>query len=185
MITQTIQWPPAFEPSLADGTVSNEIITRELVPEEIWPYLVNISDWDRFTKDVMDAAFIDPSVEDPHLFAKAEFTYKTAGLDLAAHVLECVKPKADRPGRISWEGNVQGKDGAQFSFVQAWLVTMAPDHGTRLLTEMSIKGTLATEERLADLHRINGEWLEGLVAYTIKHLTETNHPRFPANGPTR
>ena len=127
------------------------------------PYLINISDGDRFPKPVTDTQFIDPSVEDPHLFAKAEFEYSEAGLNLAAHVLECVKPKADRPGRISWEGNIKGKDGAEFSFCQAWLLAMAPDNGTRILTEMSVKGSLATDELLGSFHNINRMWLEGLA----------------------
>ena len=185
MITDKIIWPPAYDPSLADGIVSNELIVKHMTPEELWPYLINISDWDRFSKDVTDTQFIDPSVEDPHLFAKAEFEYSEAGLNLAAHVLECVKPKADRPGRISWEGNIKGKDGAEFSFCQAWLLAMAPDHGTRILTEMSVKGSLATDELLGSFHNINRMWLEGLAEYTLKHLTQTNHPCQPMDGPTR
>lgn len=186
MIHPEIQWPPAYEPALADGIVSNEIEVKDLTPEEIWPYLTNISDWNRFSKDVMDATFIDPSIEDPHLFPKAEFTYKEAGLDLAAHTLEVTKPKDDRAGRISWEGNVTGGNEARFSFCHAWLVAMGPGgKGVRILTEMSIKGNLASDTLLNTLHTINGEWLEGLVKYVTKHLTETNHPRNPADGSTR
>lgn len=186
MIHPEIQWPPAYEPALADGIVSNEIEVKDLTPEEIWPYLTNISDWDRFTKDVMDATFTDPSIEDPHLFPKAEITYKEAGLDLAAHVLEVVKPKDDRAGRISWEGNVVSGNEASFSFCHAWLIAMGPGgKGCRILTEMSIKGSLASDSTLGSFHNINGLWLEGLVAYVRKHLTETNHPRNPSSGPTR
>lgn len=185
MIHQKIEWPSAYSPEKADGIVSNEIQVKELTPEEIWPYLINISDWDRFAKGVMDANFVDPSIDDPHLFHKAEFEYRTAGMSLAAQVLECVKPKDDRPGRISWEGSIKGESGAEFRFVQAWLLVMAPEHGTTVTTEMSIIGSGATDEVLAQLHEINGNWLEGLVTYTRKHLTETNHPRTPGYGPTR
>lgn len=158
---------------------------KGISPEEIWPYLINISDWDRFAKDLTDTQFVDPSIEDPHLFAKVQFEYREAGQSLVAHVLECITPKDDRPGRISWEGCIKGKDGAEFSFCHAWLLAMAPDHGTRIVSEMSVKGDLATQSLLDEFHTINGNWIEGLAEYTLKHLTQTNHPRHPMNGPTR
>lgn len=185
MIHPQIEWPKGFTPATADGIVSNEVVVKEIVPEELWPYLINISDWNRFASGVMDATFIDPSIQDPHLFPKVEFTYRTAGMSLAAHVLEAIPPKDDRAGRISWEGAIKGEAGKEFSFVQAWLIVMAPDHGSRILTEMVVKGSGATDEVLSQLHDINGKWIEGLVEYTRKHLVETNHPRFPDHGPVR
>lgn len=180
MIHQEIQWPPAFEPAKADGTVSNEIDVKDLTPEDIWPYLLNISDWDRFTKDVMDADFMDPSVEDVHIFPKAEFTYKEAGLDLVGRALEVIAPKADRPGRISWEGSVQGDKENKFEFCHAWLLVMGPHgKGTHIESQMSLKGSLVNEALIGQFHNINGMWLQGLVNYVEKHLRETNHPRHP------
>lgn len=183
MITPKIQFPPKFQPAEGDMVVSNEAVLAHITPEEVWPYLVNISDWERFTKDVMDAQFLDPNVEDPHLYPKVEFEYRTAGMSLVARTLECIKPKDDRPGRISWEGTIKEDGHDEFNFVQAWLVSMAPDHSTHIITEVVGRGKQATPALAAKLHIINAEWLEGLSLYVGKHLTQTNHPRNPSTGP--
>lgn len=177
MITPKIEFPHGYDPADARQFITTSQSVKGLTPGEIWQYLINISDWDRFAPSLMDADFIDPQVQDPHLFHKAEFTYTTPAMKLEARVLECIPPKADRPGRISWRAVKQGDAGKQFEMVQAWVIEIGPDHETQIITEAALDGPLATDAVAEEMRTINDRWVPGLVEYVTKKLTQTNHPR--------
>lgn len=188
MITDRINWPPKHAPENADAHITSRIVTDKVSPEQVWPYLTNLSDWPRFTRDIADTQFTDITIADPHLFHKAQFIVNTDRFSLVANVLEAVPPKADRPGRISFEGEATGKgqlEGIRFTFVQACLLCELHDHSLQATSEIVLFGDDVKKFMTMDpatIDNFNTEWLHGLIGYVTDHEAHTNHPRNPSSG---
>lgn len=170
MITDRIIWPGHYNLSEADCNVESDITAEGLTAEQVWPYLINISDINRFSSEIAAANPLDPQVSDPHLFGKEEFTIDADHYTAHARVLEAIPPKDDRPGRITWEGEAQLKNSDKtFTFVHAWVLGVEKGkEGLSIISAMSIKGKDLDGQFFADLNR---QWLTRLVA----HVRRQNH----------
>lgn len=190
MIKDRIVWPPKFDPEKTKAYSENSIEVNGLTPEEIWPYLINISDWDRINNAIVSANFIDPSINDPHLFGGAEFVYKTDSLEIHARVLEAIPPKGDRPGRISYEAEASTINGDEtpqtFDFVRAWLLGVPDKEGNfEVATAISFKGDGMdefVEKNESGISTFDSDSFHGLMKLVGIREYTTNHPRKPSSG---
>lgn len=180
MITDRIIWPGHYKVSEADFNVEADVAADGLSAEQVWPYLINIADIDRFAREISDAEPLDPQVNDPHLYSKEEFTINADRYTAHARVLEAIPPKGDRVGRITWEGEAQIKNSDQkFSFVHARVLYVEKPGKLYVVSALSIKGKTPGEQFFANL---NQGWLNRLVQYVRRKETRTNHPRKPSSG---
>lgn len=188
MINDNIKFPAKYDPANADAHISETVISKQFTAGDAWQYLINLSDWTRFNNDIIDVNFIDSSINDPHLFPKVEFHFRTQNFDITAHVLECIEPKADRPGRISWEGVATSMGNIpkiKVQFVHAFLVDNQNNKSTRIVSEISILGKDIRKLESIEPKQItslNYSWLQGLSKYVTRHVKATNHPRNPQHG---
>lgn len=163
MITDKILWPKHYNPATADVNAEADVTADGLRAEDIWPYLVNMADIAAMVHEVVDANPADSSVNDPHMFAKEEFTLDTTLYSARLRVVDATAPKGDRAGRITWEGEGTMRDsGRTFHIVHAWVLDVEKGDSLNVLSAISVTGDGPGTDYFADL---NDKWLSALVRY--------------------
>ena len=148
MITDKIRWDRKYTPDDADAFGEAQMMVKDTTPEIVWRNLINMSDWNRFDKRIVDINFQDPSQIDPHLFDKAQFYYNTStGKEIRCTVIDFVHPKDDRSGRLAYEGTAFDSDGHQlFTLVAEFLVGVPDKKGEfQLAAGITIKGNVGNK----------------------------------------
>ena len=143
MITDKIRWDRKYTPNDADAFGEAELIVNDSTPQIVWRNLINMSDWPRFDKRIVDINFQDPSQIDPHLFDKAQFFYATStGKTIRCNVIDFVHPKDDRSGRLAYEGTAFDENNKElFTLVAEFLVGVPDKKGDfQLAAGITIKG---------------------------------------------
>lgn len=134
MITDRIKWDRRYTTEVADRFSEAQIEVEGTDREKLFRTLTNIADETRVDKTVVDIQFEDDSLNDPHLFDKAQFYYDTTlGERIRCHVICFEPPKDDRSGRLAFEGTAFDKDGNElYTLVYEFLVGV-PDHKGKYL----------------------------------------------------
>ncbi len=171
MITDRIEWPKNYGNEKADIHVSQQVEVENITGEQIWPNATNIANWSKYSHGIVDAEFVDPSVEDPHLFKKAELSLRTDKYVALATVLTVVEPKGDRPGRLAIETQVHTIDNPDYmmTLVHEFMVSVEHKGKTTVASEINAFGPLAktaTAKVKDTITRLNDQWLSGLLKYT-------------------
>lgn len=168
MITDKIIWPKHYDHASADINVEAEVAADGVTAEELWPYLTNISDISKLVREVVDAEPADSSVSDPHMCAKEGFTLDTTQYHAVLHVLEVIPPKADRAGRITWEGEGRlNNSDTTFHIVHAWVLDVQKGDRLNVVSAISVVGKVLSVNYFSEL---NQRWLTALVKYTRTKL---------------
>jgi hypothetical protein len=149
-IEPAIRWPHAFDPVRSPVHVVNRL-DLAAPPAGVWARLIRAGAWPDW---YANAAKVKIEGGGTDLFAGANFTWRTFGVDLASEVEEFV------PGeRIAWIAKASG-----VTAYHAWLITPT-DLGCRVLTEETQHGVLARLGRVVfpgRMERWHQRWLEGL-----------------------
>ena len=174
MITDKIVWPKNYETENADIHVGYSVKVNNLTAEQLWPYAINIADWNRYCDGIVSAEFVNPDIQDPHLFKKAEFTLHTDRYTAIAIVLSAVEPKEDRPGRLAIEMEVYPTDNpdATMTLVHEFLLSVEHDGTTAVTSEINAIGALAHKNAASAkdlLKGLNVQWVNGLIKFTAAH----------------
>lgn len=166
MITDKVIWPKHYDPTKADINVKSEIKAPGVTAEELWPYLINMADMSKLNKEIVDVEPSDSNVNDPHLKAKERFRITTSEYTADLHVLECIAPKGDRPGRISWEGSGKLNNSEKtFNFIQAVVLGVEKGDVAEIMSAMSVTGKVLSEQYFEEL---NENWISNLIKYVEK-----------------
>lgn len=166
MQLEAINFPTMFTPGTTDNFVSNEVIVKDLTVFDIWKYLIDSSQWEKYYDN---AANIKLSNGENSLLHYGEtFHFDTFGFPIDAQVMELVEPTADHPvARLAWHGwNKEGAPEDQIDVYHAFLIEALPDHRVRLLTQESQIGKGAADLAVQKPNpMLNGHqaWLDGLV----------------------
>lgn len=191
MINDRIKRPSGYAPAHTDAHISLHLHAKGLSPEQIWPYLTNLSDWPRFARAIEEAHFTDMTITNQHLDNNSQFIVNTERFTLVCKMLEIVSPKADRPGYISFEGNATGKqmfEGTKFSFVHICILSPCHNNGLEAASEISLLGDDVKQFMTvnpATIDNFNTEWLHGLIKYVKKHrqyLLPPPQPFYKSHG---
>ncbi len=161
----SIVWPAEYTPGTTDNYSSNEVIIEGLSVNDIWPYLVNTSEWPKYYKNASDIRFYNEP--GPLLSADSRFRFTTFGFLVESKVVEFQAPAKDsNVARIAWHGWVEGDKEHRLDVHHAWLLQNLPGNRVRILTQESQIGvpakTLATTlpNPMINAHQ---DWLNGLV----------------------
>ena len=140
MITDKIKFPPLYAKKDSDLYAYAEVDLKNLTPERVWRNLINISDWPRQDKRIVDIQFEDSSQTDPHLFDKAEFYFDlTTGERVRAVVIDEVHPKDDRVGRLAIKAIAFDGKEEKYKFVLEFIVGVPAHNGDFMMaTAMSV-----------------------------------------------
>ncbi|HIH0452674.1 TPA: SRPBCC domain-containing protein [Vibrio cholerae] len=167
----SISWPAEYTPGTTDNFSSNEVIVEGLTVNDVWPYLVNTSEWPKYYKNASDIHFYKET--GPLLSAHSRFRFTTFGFLVESQVVEFQAPtKQQDVARIAWHGWVEGDQEHRLDVHHAWLLQNLPGHRVRILTQESQTGepakTLATSlpNPMINAHQ---DWLNGLVKAAKKH----------------
>ncbi len=159
-----INWPERYTPGTTDNYVSNEIIVKGLSIDEVWKYIVETKAWPHFYSNVSNIKIYDSS--DSKLFDDAKFQFKTFVFIVEASVIEFVPPANGKPGRIAWEGKIDGNDDEKLDVVHAWLFEEVYDGCVRILTQESQIGVPAKQMSVEipnPMLNAHQEWITGLA----------------------
>ena len=167
----SISWPAEYMPGTTDNFSSNEVIVEGLTVNDVWPYLINTSEWPKYYKNASDIHFYKET--GPRLSAHSRFRFTTFGFLVESQVVEFQAPtKQKGVARIAWHGWVEGDQEHRLDVYHAWLLQNLPGHRVRILTQESQIGepakTLATSlpNPMINAHQ---DWLNGLVKVAKKH----------------
>lgn len=95
-MSTSIIWPNEFLPGTTDNFVSNEVFIKDLTAEQVWRYLVDITQWETYYDNVSQ---IKPRASGPVLQKGDKFSFSTFGFPpLPSEVYESVTPYKD----VSW-----------------------------------------------------------------------------------
>ncbi|MCM1022262.1 MAG: hypothetical protein NC343_08155 [Muribaculum sp.] len=171
MITDKVQWPAKYGTEKADIHVSTQIEVENITSEQVWPNAINLSNWFRYSRGIVDAEFVDSSIEDPHLFKHAEFTIRTDNYIATSIVLTTVEPKGDRPGRLAIESVVHAVNNPDdtMQLVYELVLSVPHDGKTTIESEINAFGQMAKTDTAVvkeKLNELNRQWLIGLIKYT-------------------
>ncbi|KAM5343632.1 hypothetical protein ACJ41O_012169 [Fusarium nematophilum] len=167
-----IIWPEKFLPGTTDNFVSNEVIVRGVTAAQVWPYLVDISQWDKYYCNV---SRITPPASGPILKQGDIFKFTTFATSLVSEVTESVAPTTDLAGRIAWRAWHDGGDLTKLEIYHAWIVEDLDWGVVRVLTQESQIGKPASIiSRVKPNPMLLGHqsWLNGLTNYA-KEKTKT------------
>lgn len=159
-----IVWPEKYLPGTTDNFVSNEVIVRGLTAEDVWLYLEDTADWERYYGNVSKISFDGDA--GPELSAGARFRFTTFGLVVEAEVTEYVEPAPDKAARVAWRAWVDGSEEERLDVLHAWLIEDLPGGRVRVLTQESQIGKVAqkmAETRPNPMLNEHQNWLDGLV----------------------
>lgn len=166
-----IFWPEGFVPGMTDNFASNEIIVPGLTAQDVWPYIVNTALWPKYYNN---ASHIEiENGEDSKLFEGARFRFVTFGLKVEARVNEFIPPTATEPGRIAWNGWVEGDERSYLEVHHAWLFENLPGNRLRMLTQETQNGLPAMEMAVTKpnpMINAHQDWLEGLASAAKEKL---------------
>lgn len=160
MITDRIKFKPGYAKADSKSYADAGLVVKDVTPERLWRNLCNISIWPRLYPDMVDIQFLDSADNDPHLFDKAQFNYQLANGDtVAAQVIEFLPPKADRVGRLAYQGTVS-RDGKQVNqMVEEFMVGVPDTKG-----ELTIAAAMSALDEAADALTDNyGDKLEAAL----------------------
>ncbi|MEM9347327.1 MAG: SRPBCC domain-containing protein [Planctomycetota bacterium] len=148
-----INWPRQYNPDDAAFFVHNQIFIAAS-PEVVWGVLMEADSWPSWYAGAEDVQV--QSAADGRLYAHASFKWRTMGLRFTSVVKEF-----EPPYRLSWESRRSAIQG-----YHAWLL-IPTEGGTRLVTDESQHGFLATMQRLFlrnKLYDLHETWLEAIKA---------------------
>lgn len=159
-----IVWPEAYLPGTTDFYVSNETIVGGLNSEQVWPFLVETTQWHTCCPDISKVQFHDNGGPRLHRGSRIQFFFGTTLVQ--AEVQTCVGPSEGKPGRLSWHGWVERDGQCVLNAHCGWLIEDLPHDRVRILWQESLLGSLAQE--LARLkpnlvlpsHR---QWVDGIA----------------------
>jgi len=152
MNSSAIRWPDRYSPRHSPVHVVNEL-TMAAPAEAVWKTLIRAADWSNY---YANASKVVIEGGGPDLFAGAQFTWKTFGVDLKTQVQE-FEPHA----RIAWLATAP-----LLEAYHAWLIEPLADGGCRVVTEETQHGLTARAGRLIYPGRMehwHQRWLEGLA----------------------
>ncbi|MFJ9629835.1 SRPBCC domain-containing protein [Streptomyces sp. NPDC101175] len=160
-----INWPAKYLPGTGDNFVSNEVIVAGVTAAQVWRFLIDTSEWERYYDNVADISF--PHGGGPRLTAQLDFSFGTFGFPpLAAQVVEFQSPSEGVPGRLSWTAKQEGEPEQRLDVLHAWLVEDLPGGRVRVLTQETQIGRPAValaSERPNPMLNGHQAWLDGLV----------------------
>ncbi|KAJ4264205.1 hypothetical protein NW762_005399 [Fusarium torreyae] len=161
-----IIWPQKYLPGTTDNYVSNEVIVKDLTAADVWPFLVDITKWEKYYNNVSQ---ITPPTSGPHLKEGDKFKFSTFGFaPLPAEVLESVAPTDKSPGRIAWRAWQDGDEKSALDVYHAWIVEDLEWGVVRVLTQESQIGKPAQELSVQKPNPMllgHQDWLDGLIKY--------------------
>lgn len=164
-----IYWPEEYLPGTTDNFVSNEVIVKDLKAEDVWPYLIHATVWEKYYSNSSDARYKDEGKTE--LYPNAPFFFKTFGFPIDAEIVEFEAPK-DGIARIAWHGWAEGDADHRLDVIHAWLLEELPGNSLRILTQESQIGKPAAElagtNVMIDGHQ---SWLNGLVKAAQEKLS--------------
>ena len=165
MTTQkAINWSQEFLPGLTDNFISNELYTREVNAETIWPLLEDPFMWPTYYKGASDIKFKETGSK---LQLGTKFSFKIFGLLIECECIEFQPPQGTKEGRIAWIGYSENKKKEKvFECVHAWLIENLPQGITRILSQESQKGDTAKKVNQSKSNEMlisYQSWLHGLV----------------------
>ena len=169
-MSTSIIWPNEFLPGTTDNFVSNEVFIKDVTAEQVWRYLVDITQWETYYDNVSQ---IKPPASGPVLQKGDKFSFSTFGFPpLPSEVYESVTPTKTSPGRLAWRATQEGDDETFVDVYHAWIVEDLAWGVVRILTQESQIGKPAAG--LAGVRpnpMLNGHqsWLDGLVETAKKH----------------
>ena len=166
MATQSaIIWPNKYLPGTTDNFVSNEVIAKDIIAEQIWQLLNDISKWESYYGNVSE---ITPPDSGPKLKKGDTFKFSTFGFPvLTCPVEESVPPTSGQAGRIAWSAKLEGGPDEETDVYHAWLVEDLDGGRVRILTQESQIGKPAAQLRDAKPNKMllgHQDWLDGLIA---------------------
>jgi hypothetical protein len=149
--SQSIIWPPEFEPARSPVFVRNTL-SISAAPEVVWAWLTRAPLWPSYYANASNVVV-------PHgeaLTSGMRFTWKTFGVSLVSNVREFVPNQ-----RLAWDAKAIG-----VWAYHAWLI-VPEGQGCTVITEETQHGFLARlgsmvfPRRMGHWHQL---WLEGLQA---------------------
>ena len=162
---QSIQFPTKFLPGTTDNFVSNEVIAKGLTVSEVWKYLVDTAQWEKYYDNATNIELTNQ--DDTVLHFGERFRFDTFGFPIDAQVMEYVAPSEDdQTARLSWHGWNDGDEDSSIDVYHAFLIEALPENRVRLLTQESQIGKSAAEMAVSKPNTmLNGhqDWLDGLV----------------------
>ncbi|PYH91116.1 hypothetical protein BO71DRAFT_401637 [Aspergillus ellipticus CBS 707.79] len=175
MSSSSIIWPQKFLPGTTDNFVSNEIYVPNLIAQDVWPNLVDITRWESYYDN---AGQITPPASGPTLQNPGEqFSFATFGFPpLQAQIKESVAPTATSPGRLAWRAWQDGDADSAFEIYHAWIVEDTEWGAVRILTQESQSGKPAAElakQRPNPMLLGHQRWLDGLAAASVTAKAKT------------
>ncbi len=171
MILQNINFPSKFTPGLTDNFVSNEVIAKNLNVFDVWNYLIDTNQWEKYYDNVANIKLTNS--HNSRLHYGEVFHFNTFGFPIDAQVMELQEPNKDnRIARIAWHGwNNSTNPDEQIDVYHAFLIHDLPENRVRLLTQESQLGKAAADLAIQNPNpMLNGHqaWLDGLV-YAAKN----------------
>lgn len=161
----SISFPSRFLPGTTDNFVSNEVIVKDLTVFDIWHYLIDTAEWEKYYDNAANIELTNGENSDLHYGER--FHFDTFGFPIDAQVMELVSPTVDSPvARIAWHGWNDGDEDSSIDVYHAFLIEQLPDNRVRLLTQESQLGKSAAELAVTVPNpMLNGHqaWLDGLV----------------------
>ncbi len=186
MITDKVVWPDNFCTEKAEVHVGESIAVDNMSAVRLWPFLTNVSNWNRYCPGIVSAEFMDPSIQDPHLFKRAEFRMCTDYYEAFALVLDAVEPKADRPGRLAIKSEIRDKNGSEVIMTTVHEVVLSVSSGNRttVISEVNAFGPMAKSAASATravLSKLNNKWVSGMIKYALEHNQHTSRTHVHAD----
>ncbi|CAH0025562.1 unnamed protein product [Clonostachys rhizophaga] len=162
-----IIWPEKYLPGTTDNYVSNEVIVKGLTAAQVWPFLVDINQWESYYDN---CSRITPPSSGSILKQGDNFKFSTFGFEpLPAQVVESVAPTENSPGRIAWRAWQDGDENTSLDVYHAWIVEDLEWGVVRILTQESQIGKPAVElanQKPNPMLLGHQNWLDSLVEYT-------------------
>jgi uncharacterized protein YndB with AHSA1/START domain len=155
----SIRWPDGFRPGESAVHIHNELVIPAPL-SAVWQALIRAGKWPEWYPNVGDIHFV--SHAGPVLRERSRIRWNTYGFRIASQVLE-FEPET----RLAW--NVQGLG---VSGYHAWLLTPLDAHTTRVVTEETENGWLASLSKLLAPRRVEKKhqlWLEALSQEARKY----------------
>ncbi|KAK8853205.1 hypothetical protein IAR55_003907 [Kwoniella newhampshirensis] len=163
-MTTDIDWPDRYLPGLTDLFVSNETIVANLTSADIWPLLVDITQWEFYYDNVCK---ITPPSSGPILEKGDRFSFSTFGFPpIQTEVAESVAPSSTTPGRLAWIAKLDGNEDEAIDVYHAWIVEDLSHGRVRIFTQESQIGRPAIQLAAKKPNPIwmgHQDWLDGLV----------------------
>lgn len=159
-----INWPAKYLPGTTDNFVSNELIVTGLTAEEVWPHLVDPTQWETYYDN---ASQVTPPSPGPQLKKGDTFSFSTFGFPpLRSQCLESIPPTKTTPGRLGWSASQEGDEDSAMDVYHAWIVEDLSGGRVRILTQESQIGKPAVElkgQKPNPMLNKHQDWVEGLL----------------------